>query len=48
MTHLRARIHALLQSIRMCPFLQVEQLCAEYDTVDDFLLGLNTLHPQEY
>ena len=27
---------------------QVEQLCAEHDTVEDFLFGLNTLVPQEY
>jgi len=27
---------------------QVEQLCAEYDTVDDFLIGLHTLKAQEY
>jgi len=27
---------------------QVEQLCAEYDTVDDFLIGLYTLKPGEY
>jgi len=27
---------------------QVEQLCAEHDTVDEFLLGLHTLVAQEY
>ena len=27
---------------------QVEQLCAEYDTVDEFLVGLNTLTPHQY
>ena len=26
----------------------VEQLCAEYDTVDEFLVGLNTLTPNQY
>ena len=27
---------------------QVEQLCAEYDSFDEFILGLHTLEPNEY
>ena len=27
---------------------QVEQLCAEHDTIDEFLIGLGNLRPNEY
>ena len=43
----QARFYAKFQSNVFTPA-QVEQLCAEYDDVDGFLVGLDTLTPNQY